>query len=80
MLWTHYGGGDEMNAFLPVGITSSRRGKPAHMFSENRRMKFWIRPDNGEVTLYFQEREGESWKDMSRIEEILYLETQCPWP
>ena len=79
LLWTGALGG---NAFLPIGITDSRGGKLGYRSSDHLRMKFWLKPENGEVILSFEEREQgeETWFGIGEHEDLVYLETQCPWP
>ena len=86
-MWNHNKGG---NSYLPIGITKSSGDTPAHVFSEHLRMQFLLSPSNGEVILSFQRWRGNDdgddfdvgdWEYMTTAEEeLLYLETQCPWP
>ena len=86
-MWNHNKGG---NSYLPIEITKSSGDTPAHVFSEHLRMQFLLSPSNGEVILSFQRWRGNDdgddfdvgdWEYMTTAEEeLLYLETQCPWP
>ena len=80
IMWNHDNGG---NAYLPIGITKSSCDTPAHVFSDHLRMQFELSPSDGVVALYFQRWVGHDseWVNMATSEEeLLYLETQCPWP
>lgn len=78
--------GDD-SATLPVGTSISENdGKPAHVHSDNLRMKLTLDPRDGEFTLWFQKWSASEdnyygrWVNMDSIEELMYMKKQCPWP
>lgn len=76
-----WGGRYHRRSFVPIGrYIFSHSSKPFHAYSDNMRIKLWLQPPNGKVSLEFQKKYEDEWHPVVTDRELAYLEMHCPWP